>query len=257
MSHRFATLAGPVLLGFVLGACSGCPSSKPPPAPPPRDGRLGVQRCSGKPAATNRVNPVLQRPFDGQFPVLNVFDHDLPLLSTLRPSAAGDQELAYCGLQALGMADGFSGYAFALPVNTPVLAPADGEVIAAGVLPSFACPLTMRLVEDELTVDLRHDGLGGVGFVTRVAHLSKVLVRPGDKVVAGQRVGLSGQSGCASGPLLYFEVKRLTGTRTGAPVVVDPYGWDGPGEDPWATHEQGAPSEYLWISGEAPTLKAK
>jgi hypothetical protein len=39
--------------------------------------------------------------------------------------------------------------------------------------------------------------------------------------------------------------------------VVDPYGWDGPGEDPWANNERGADSVYLWKDGEAPTLKAK
>jgi murein DD-endopeptidase MepM/ murein hydrolase activator NlpD len=243
------------VLALPLGLATGCPSKEAPP-PPPRDGRLGVQRCSGKPGQHNRVNPVLQRPFDGQYAVLNVFDHDLPTVPGQHHASATEQELSYCGLQALGMADGFSGYAFAMPTNTPVLALAEGEVIAAGVQPPFACPLTMRTVEDQLTVYVRHDGLGGVGYITRLTHLAKVLVRPGDHVVAGQRVGLSGQSGCALTPLLYLEVKKLTGTRTGAPVVVDPYGWDGPGPDPWASHERGSPSEYLWIAGEAPTLKA-
>jgi hypothetical protein len=38
--------------------------------------------------------------------------------------------------------------------------------------------------------------------------------------------------------------------------VVDHYGWDGPGPDPWAESERGEHSDYLWIDGEAPTLKS-
>jgi len=93
--------------------------------------------------------------------------------------------------------------------------------------------------------------------MTRYVHLSKVVVKVGDKVVAGQRLGLSGQSGCASEPLLYFEVRRLTGAKNGEAVVVDPYGWDGPGPDPWAQADRGAKSMYLWKPGEAPTLKGR
>jgi hypothetical protein len=36
--------------------------------------------------------------------------------------------------------------------------------------------------------------------------------------------------------------------------VVDPYGWDGTMADPWEMNEQGSPSLYLWMEGEAPTL---
>lgn len=242
------------LLAVLLGAAC---KDEPAPAPPPRDGRLGAQRCSGKPGPRNPQRPVLQRPFDGHFPVYNLFDHQLPLSGEVRPDATGDKELTYCGVEALGLADGFPGYAFGLPEGTPVLAAADGEVLAAGVVPPFACPLTMRVADDQLAVDLRHDTLGGVGYLTRYVHLARVVVKPGDKVVAGQRLGLSGRSGCASAPLLYFEVKRLTGTKTGAPTVVDPYGWDGPGSDPWEADARGAPSAWLWKPGEAPTLKAR
>jgi len=227
------------------------------PKTPPRDSRLGAQRCSGKPGPRNQLNPVLQRPFDGQYPVASLFDHELPSPGTVGPATPGDSELTYCGITALGVPDGFSGYAFLLPLRTPVLAPADGEVLTAGVRAPFACPLTRRAVDDEQVVELRHDGLGGLGFITHYAHLSSVLVRPGDTVVKGQRIGLSGESGCAQGPQLYFEVRRLTSTRTGRPVAVDPFGWDGPTADPWAEHASGGPSQYLWIDGEAPTLKAR
>jgi Peptidase family M23 len=242
-------------LAVAVLSLESCKKDPPPPVPP-RDGSLGAQRCSGRPAGDNHLNPVLQRPFDGQYPVFRLFDHDLPSKADRRPGQADDTELTYCGLVALGLPDGSNGYAFGLPPGTPVFAAADGEVVAAGAEPPFACPLTRRSVDDQLAVELRHDGLGGVGFVTRYVHLSKVLVRPGDKLVAGQRLGLSGQSGCTARPQLVFEVQKLTSTRTGSPVVVDPYGWDGPGPDPWADHERGSPSHYLWIDGEAPTLKS-
>ncbi len=242
-------------LAVAVLSLQSCKKDPPPPVPP-RDGSLGAQRCTGRPGPQNRLNPVLQRPFDGQYPVFRLFDHDLPSKAERRPGQVDDTELTYCGLVALGLPDGSNGYNFGLPTGTPVLAAADGEVVSAGTEDPFACPITRRSVDDQLAVELRHDGLGGVGFLTRYVHLSKVLVRQGEKVVAGQRLGLSGQSGCATRPQLSFEVQKLTATRTGSPVVVDPYGWDGPSADPWKDHEHGTSSDYLWIDGEAPTLKA-
>src|SRR5512140_1645039 len=132
-------------------AVLGCkPDAKKPPVLP-KDGKLGdANRCSGLPGPKNKKLPVLQRPFDGQYPVYNLFDHDLP--KDVRPNAAGDREQTYCGLEALGLAEGFPGYAFALPEGTPVFAAADGEVIFAGATPPFPCPLTMRRVDDQLSV---------------------------------------------------------------------------------------------------------
>jgi murein DD-endopeptidase MepM/ murein hydrolase activator NlpD len=153
-------------LAFAALAVSACTKETSHP-PPPRDRPLGAQRCSGKPGPKNRVLPVLQRPFDGQYPVYNLVDHDLPLPGEIRAATVADKELTYCGIQALGLAEGYPGYAFGLPAGTPVLAAADGEVIAAGTMPPFACPLTMRLVDDQQAVDLRHDTLGNVGFIIR------------------------------------------------------------------------------------------
>ena len=42
-------------------------------------------------------------------------------------------------------------------------------------------------------------------------------------------------------------------TRYGA-TKVDPYGWTGAGEDPWATRLEGALNQYLWLPGEAPSI---
>jgi murein DD-endopeptidase MepM/ murein hydrolase activator NlpD len=55
----------------------------------------------------------------------------------------------------------------------------------------------------------------GAGLVTAYFHLSKALVREGDTVVTGQRIGLVGQSGRVTGPHLHWVA------RYGA-ISVDP-----------------------------------
>lgn len=49
----------------------------------------------------------------------------------------------------------------------------------------------------------------GNGYETRYAHNSKLLVKAGDKVSAGQAVALSGNTGQSTGPHLHFEIRRL------------------------------------------------
>ncbi len=80
-----------------------------------------------------------------------------------------------------------------------------------------------------------HSGYGNVvsvqhgsGRSTLYAHLSKLEVRKGERVEQGQRVGLVGATGWATGPHLHFEF-RVNGTfedplkiaRAAEPVVVD------------------------------------
>ncbi len=69
----------------------------------------------------------------------------------------------------------------------------------------------------------------GNGYETWYMHLSKFDVSVGQTVSAGQFIGISGDTappGITVGPHLHFEV-RLTG------IPVDPYGWEGPGDDPY------------------------
>ena len=48
----------------------------------------------------------------------------------------------------------------------------------------------------------------GDGLTTRYAHLSRVLVKTGDRVEASDLVGLSGTTGRSTGPHLHYEVRR-------------------------------------------------
>ncbi len=232
---------------------SDCKDNKPPPQPlPPRDGRLGARRCSSLPGIKNKQLPILQRPFDNQYPVFYLFDHQTP--GELAPYDSASKELAYCGLEMFGLLEGMDGYSWGMPVGTPVLAAQAGIVISAGYKPEYYCPILSRMVDKELFVEVKHEKLGDVGYATTYSGLSTAVVKTGDKVKAGQRVGLSGNSGCVSEPLLFFMVHKLTGTKTGKPTAVDPYGWDYTTADPWEKNPRGSQSLYLWMEGEAPTL---
>jgi murein DD-endopeptidase MepM/ murein hydrolase activator NlpD len=48
----------------------------------------------------------------------------------------------------------------------------------------------------------------GNGWNTAYAFLSRVTVKVDEDVRAGERIGLSGQTGQAKGPELHFEVRR-------------------------------------------------
>jgi len=93
-----------------------------------------------------------------------------------------------------------TGQDFAAPGGSPVLAPADGIV-------ALAEPLTVR----GTGVILDH----GAGLFTGYWHLQEALVVPGEKVQAGDPIGLVGTTGRSTGEHLHWEL-RVYG------VAVDP-----------------------------------
>ncbi len=76
-------------------------------------------------------------------------------------------------------------------LGTPVIAPADGVVISSGRNGSFG-----------KMVSIRH----GNGFLTKYAHLQKILVKKGQAVKRGEKIGLVGKTGRSTGPHLHYEV---------------------------------------------------
>jgi murein DD-endopeptidase MepM/ murein hydrolase activator NlpD len=85
------------------------------------------------------------------------------------------------------------GIDIAVPEGTPVRAAGGGLVSAAGIDPAYG-----------LFVLLRHGG----GYETMYGHASRLLVREGDSVQAGQVIALSGSSGRSTAPHLHFEIRR-------------------------------------------------
>jgi murein DD-endopeptidase MepM/ murein hydrolase activator NlpD len=86
-----------------------------------------------------------------------------------------------------------TGADYALAEGTPVLASADGTVVLAEDL---------FYAGNAVIVD------HGDGLFTMYFHLSEPSVRSGESVRRGDRVGLVGSTGRATGPHLFFGVRR-------------------------------------------------
>ncbi|MEN2749041.1 M23 family metallopeptidase [Sphingomonas sp. T9W2] len=87
-----------------------------------------------------------------------------------------------------------SGVDVARPTGTPVVAPADGVVI-------LAAPTPFTLEGNLLMID------HGMGLNSAFLHLSRIDVKPGDRVAQGQVVGAIGATGRATGPHLHWSMK--------------------------------------------------
>ncbi len=86
-----------------------------------------------------------------------------------------------------------TGIDMAAPLGTPVLAAADGVVVAVA---------HTRIGYGNYVI-LAHGG----GIDTLYAHLLETEVNIGDKVTRGQRIGLEGSTGLSTGPHLHFELR--------------------------------------------------
>jgi murein DD-endopeptidase MepM/ murein hydrolase activator NlpD len=89
-------------------------------------------------------------------------------------------------------------YIYHQGVDTPVkyesaYAAADGVVSTAGTMSGYG-----------LIIIIKHSN----GYETRYAHLSKMSVRPGQKVKMGDYIGKTGATGRVTGPHLHFEVRK-------------------------------------------------
>lgn len=196
--------------------------------------------------------PFFNKPFAGEFPIGNLFDHDKPGVF----SDSNGYLLTMCGerdsAKDTGQTDGHDGYDWRMAEGTPILAVADGLVMFGGQEVSNFCPPLDRNVQ-ALYVQLLHHAPDGTEFVTIYGHLSRVDAVAGAVVTAGTVIGLSGNTGCSGTPHLHFGTFR--GRSNGSYAVIDPYGWHTSAPDPWESDPKGAASVWLWREGSAPVIR--
>jgi murein DD-endopeptidase MepM/ murein hydrolase activator NlpD len=213
------------------------------------DGKSGAAQLTLAAPVTDL--PSFDPPFDGDYPVSNFLDHDIPkefVDTNGHFTTFWGEDHPHLAL----MTDGHSGYDFLMPVGTPIKAVAAGTVTRVDTSNApFFCPPLNRNVTDQMSVYVNHTLAGGVKVQSWYVHISQAQVAVGDVVTAGQQIALSGNTGCTTAPHLHFEVFKLNGSTA---TTIDPYGWTGTQPDPWAARSDGAVSIQLWKAGKAPKL---
>ena len=129
---------------------------------------------------------------------------------------------------------------FFAPIGTKIYAPIDCEVIGMGDFPSYGKTINLKVTESSLEIlkirreyfnyllAYKNEGeeMQGKDFDEEAesyylfyAHLSEINVAKGDKVYAGQVIGLSGTTGNARGtkaPHLHFEIRSRENVESGS-----------------------------------------
>jgi murein DD-endopeptidase MepM/ murein hydrolase activator NlpD len=158
--------------------------------------------------------------YDGKVAAANVGGPDPTFDEGFAQTPGGHDYLYYSG---------HDGYDYGLYYE-PVAAAAEGTVMMAG----WAVPGCHSCLSG-LTVEINH----GNGLLTYYGHFSSLGVSKGQHVHRGQVLGTSGMTGSATGPHLHFGVYYINGNGP-----VDPYGWTGPGADPYSKD-----LGDLWLTG--------
>jgi murein DD-endopeptidase MepM/ murein hydrolase activator NlpD len=232
---RTTVLTAIALVGSA--ACNGLTSPSPQ-----------ATACNPSAESAQEAQPFFSKPFSGDFPLGNLFDHDKPFVF----NDANGYQITMCGARETNQVDGHDGYDWRMPEGTPLFAVADGLVMFVGEQSPSFCPPLNRTVQ-ALYVQMLHRAPDGTEFISIHGHLSRVSVAQGDVISDHTIVGLSGNTGCSGTPHLHFGVFR--GRPTGEFVVIDPYGWHASTRDPWEADPRGLPSVWLWRQGAAPALR--
>lgn len=100
--------------------------------------------------------------------------------------------------------NGHNGWDFAIPVGTPIYATFDGTVFFAGTDQTGALEIS---IDSTCTFDYKDTQ---AQYRSLYGHLSVIKVKPNDKVVKGQLIGLSGNTGrYTTGPHLHYGIHPI------------------------------------------------
>ncbi|RLE00465.1 MAG: hypothetical protein DRJ11_11645 [Candidatus Aminicenantes bacterium] len=162
-------------------------SASPTPATNPKQGLVTLESLQIKAAGIKQNLNILSNHFEEQALQLAATPTIWPTKGWVT-SAFGWRNDPFTGKRAF-----HRGLDIATHYGNPVVATADGIVIQTSY--------------DKIggkTIKISHRG----GYTTVYCHLSKFLVRPGQRVKRGQTIGLVGSTGKALGPHLHYEVRR-------------------------------------------------
>ena len=200
--------------------------------------------------ATPTTVPFLHPPFSGDYRITSFVDHQSPNYTWDDTIViyTGDQASAIDGIENRLPTfrggywlpdterhvyyDGHNGIDYATGAGTTILAAAPGKVVFAGAVPT-ACDSPLQYV----CID--HEN----GYRTFYLHLEGIAVQAGERVEAGDPVGISGNSGCSLGAHLHFAVDHER-------QATDPYGWQSQERPDPLIETSGAQATWLWLPEE-------
>jgi murein DD-endopeptidase MepM/ murein hydrolase activator NlpD len=159
---------------------------------PVRDGRILFT------ALTNAGKRLTAYAFETEDGTVDYFDENgegvrKPLMRTPIDGARLSSSFGMRRHPILGYSKMHTGVDFAAPTGTPIYAAGDGVVRFAGRKGGYG-----------KYVQIRHTG----EFSTAYAHMSRILVRNGQRVRQGDVIGRVGSTGRSTGPHLHYEIIR-------------------------------------------------
>tara|TARA_B100001142_G_scaffold298850_1_gene322336 strand:- start:314 stop:1741 length:1428 start_codon:yes stop_codon:yes gene_type:complete len=198
------------------------------------------------------IRPFLKPSFE-QYPASNHVDHHHPysnqadnLFLRFDGTEYVDDVIYPDCLTGSSCYDGHAGIDYFMPLNTPILAPANGYVLWSSFSsPADPCPGGITPNGDQGTIILAH----GNDYFTVYLHMMPPLnVNVGENVLTGDTLGFTGNTGCAINSHLHFEIRKGNWFfDSSEPYAVDPFGWWHNSIDPIEQFRDNR-SDWLWIS---------
>jgi len=179
-----------------LKVMAGLPTGKVNDMPPGQ--KLGLGGVAMDSPDPNRLSQLQMRAnfLEKSFGLLNEYFSNQQEQLSMTPSILPTQGFisSFFGSRRnpfTGSPDFHEGLDITTEKGTPVLAPADGVVVFAGVKGNYGNVLEIKHSEELSTV---------------FGHLDKILAKPGQKIKRWETVGMVGETGRTTGPHLHYEV---------------------------------------------------